>query len=184
MGLMGWVREHLGLKLLLARHVSQCNPASQLSFRIHVLPSYDPKPNKSRKKLKDSVFFSLQNPLIKLRSLHDPFLSSWWLALWRKDSLFLLSEQRTDRKVSVVDLMRFAYLESRGNLKNERRLNQENNEKGDQSLQHCFLPPKEMKTLNERRRRKVATSSPLLCVKILMNSKKQINKRSENKKEE
>jgi hypothetical protein len=39
MGLMGWVLEHLGLKSVLAIHVSQCNPASQLLFVIHVFPS-------------------------------------------------------------------------------------------------------------------------------------------------
>lgn len=51
MGFMGWVREHLGLKSVLAIHVSQCNPASQLLFVIHVFPSYDPKPNKINKEI-------------------------------------------------------------------------------------------------------------------------------------
>jgi len=47
-GLMGCIREHLGRKLSLARHDSQCNPRSQFLLTMHVSPSYQSTQNKDQ----------------------------------------------------------------------------------------------------------------------------------------
>ena len=186
MGLMGWIREHLGLKLLLARHVSQCNPASQLSFSIHVFPSYDPQPNKSRKN-KLTIMFFFQNPFIKLRSLHDPFLSSWWLATWRQRSSvsFVGTEDIHKGKCCRFDEICLPG-EQRKSQKGKRIESGERWE-GRPTFATLFPFTKRNENLKLKKKRQSSyffTTLVFFCVKILMNSKKQINKSWENKREE